>query len=44
MKSFILVVALIVIGAIYMYQKDVHVDSYTKSDGTFVKEHYRSKP
>ncbi len=43
MKSFIFVVV-IVVGIGYMFQKDVHVNSYTKSDGTFVKEHYRSSP
>ena len=40
----VLIIIIIIIGFLYINNKYVHVGSYTKSDGTFVKEHYRSKP
>ena len=40
----ILFVIIIVITLIIISNKSVYVNSYTKSDGTHVKAHYRSSP
>ncbi len=39
-----IILSLLAIAIVFSNNKNVHVSSYTKSDGTFVKEHYRSKP
>ena len=43
LKIVVPVISLIII-VFLISNNNVHVNSYTKSDGTFVKEHYRSKP
>ena len=44
MLKIVLPVISLIIIVFLISNNNVHVNSYNKSDGTFVKEHYRSKP
>ena len=43
MKKLIIAVTVLLLSA-QAFARDVHVDGYTRSNGTYVQPHYRSAP
>lgn len=44
MKRILLIISMLVAFSAGAYARDVHVNGYTRNDGTYVEPHYRTAP